>query len=91
MVQERPAYTKFREFINKVIVPNGEEIFSLINKQIAKEVGIVLSESTAHIEGTKQEANANKIIFVRKTNVPFRSLVLNREFQKEAVSVAHFR
>ena len=62
MEQERPAYTKFCDFINKVIVPNEEEIFSLISMQIAKEMGIDMDD--AFIDGTKFEANANKYKFV---------------------------
>lgn len=64
MEQERPIYTKFCDFINKVIVPNEEEIFSLISIQIAKELGIEMDD--AFIDGTKFEANANKYKFVWK-------------------------
>ena len=64
MNQERPLYTKFCDFINKVIVPNEEEIFSLISMQIAKEMGIEMDD--ALIDGTKFEANANKYKFVWK-------------------------
>ena len=64
MEQETPRYTKFCEFINKVIVPNEEEIFSLINLEIQKETGIVFDD--AFIDGTKYEANANKYKFVWK-------------------------
>ena len=64
MEQERPIYTKFCDFINKVIVPNEGEIFSLISIQIAKEMGIEMDD--AFIDGTKFEANANKYKFVWK-------------------------
>ena len=64
MEQETPRYTKFCEFINKVIVPNEEEIFSLINLEIKKEIGIIFED--AFIDGTKYEANANKYKFVWK-------------------------
>ena len=64
MEQERPIYTKFCDFINKVIVPNEEEIFSLLSIQIAKEMGIEMDD--AFIDGTKFEANANKYKFVWK-------------------------
>jgi len=64
MEQERPTYTKFCDFINKVIVPNEEEIFSLISLQIAKEMGIEMDD--AFVDGTKFEANANKYKFVWK-------------------------
>ena len=64
MEQETPPYTKFCEFINKVVVPNEEEIFSLINLEIQKEAGIDFED--AFIDGTKYEANANKYKFVWK-------------------------
>ncbi len=64
MEQETPTYTKFCEFINKVIVPNEEEVFSLINLEIQKETGIDFED--AFIDGTKYEANANKYKFVWK-------------------------
>ena len=59
-------FTTICKFINKVIVPNEEEIFSLIMKQLATDVGLVLSESDAFIDGTKYQANANKYRFVWK-------------------------
>lgn len=64
MEQERPLHTKFCDFMNKVIVPNEEEIFSLISMEIAKEMGIEMDD--AFIDGTKFEANANKYKFVWK-------------------------
>lgn len=64
MEQETPRHTKFCEFINKVIVPNEEEIFSLINSEIQKVTGIEFED--AFIDGTKYEANANKYKFVWK-------------------------
>ena len=57
-------FTTICKFINKVIVPSEEELFSLIMKQIASEVGITLNESDAFIDGTKYQANANKYKFV---------------------------
>lgn len=64
MEQETPRYTKFCDFINKVIVPNEEQIFSLINQEIQKETKIIFDD--AFIDGTKYEANANKYKFVWK-------------------------
>ena len=64
MDQERPIYSKFCDFINKVIVPNEEEIFSLITMEISKEMNLELDD--AFIDGTKYEANANKYKFVWK-------------------------
>ena len=59
-------FTTICKFINKVIVPNEEIIFSAIMIQTSKEVGIALSESDAFIDGTKYQANANKYKFVWK-------------------------
>ena len=67
-------FTTICKFINKVIVPNEEEIFSLIMIQLTKEVGIVLSESDAFIDGTKYQANANKYKFVWKPTKRHRKL-----------------
>jgi transposase len=64
MEQTTPSYTTFCHFINKVIVPNEEEIFGLINAAIQKEIGIDFED--AFIDGTKYEANANKYKFVWK-------------------------
>ena len=67
-------FTTICKFINKVIVPNEEEIFSLIMIQLANEVSIVLSESDAFIDGTKYQANANKYKFVWKPTKRHRKL-----------------
>lgn len=64
MEQTTPNYTTFCHFINKVIVPNEEEIFGLINTTIQREMGIAFDD--AFIDGTKYEANANKYKFVWK-------------------------
>lgn len=67
-------FTTICKFINKVIVPNEEKIFSLIMKQLATDVGLILSESDAFIDGTKYEANANKYKFVWKPTKRHRKL-----------------
>lgn len=64
MEEIRPAYTTISNFINNVIVPNEEEIFGLINKQILKELSIDMRD--VFVDGTKFEANANKYKFVWK-------------------------
>ena len=64
MEQTKVSYSTFSHFINKVIVPNEKEIFSLLNLQIKKELNIDFDD--AFIEGTKIEANANKYKFVWK-------------------------
>ena len=40
MEQTKVSYSTFSHFINKVIVPNEKEIFSLLNLQIKKELNI---------------------------------------------------
>lgn len=67
-------FTTICKFINKVIVPNEEKIFSLIMKQLATDVGLILSESDAFIDGTKYQANANKYKFVWKPTKRHRKL-----------------
>ncbi len=57
-------YSTISKFINNVIVPNEKEIFSLICKQLKKELNIDFED--AFIDGTKIEANANKYKFVWK-------------------------
>ena len=42
MEQETPVHTKFCEFINKVIVPNEEEIFSKLIKKFKKKQELFL-------------------------------------------------
>ena len=64
MEQTKVSYSTFSHFINKVIVPNEKEIFSLLNLQIKKELNIDFDD--AYIDGTKFEANANKYKFVWK-------------------------
>ena len=64
MEQTKVDYTTICKFINKVIVPNEKEIFSLLNKQIKEEINIDFED--AFIDGTKFEANANKYKFVWK-------------------------
>lgn len=64
MEQCQVDYTTISRFINKVIVPNEDEIFSLLCKQLQKETGIFFDD--AFIDGTKYEANANKYKFVWK-------------------------
>ena len=64
MEQVRPSYSTIANFINKVIVPYEEEIFSAVNRQILKDMSIDLED--VFIDGTKWEANANKYKFVWK-------------------------
>ena len=59
-----PDYSSICIFINKYILPYQTEIFTLINKQIIKELN--LNIDNVYIDGTKFEANANKYKFVWK-------------------------
>ena len=62
MEQERPSYKTINDFINNVITPNRDAIFSLITKAIIDEFN--LDTSDQYLDGTKFEANANKYKFV---------------------------
>lgn len=64
MEQTKVDHATICSFINKVVVPNEKEIFSLINAQIKGELGIEFDD--AFIDGSKFEANANKYKFVWK-------------------------
>lgn len=64
MEQTFVNYSTISKFINNVIVPNEKEVFSLICKQLKKELNITFED--AFIDGTKIEANANKYKFVWK-------------------------
>lgn len=64
MEQMKVDYTTISKFINAVIVPNEQEIFSLVCAQLKEELGISFDD--AFIDGTKLEANANKYKFVWK-------------------------
>jgi len=57
-------HTVIGDFINNIIVPNRDKIFSLITKAIVDECNLDINE--VFIDGTKFEANANKYKFVWK-------------------------
>ena len=59
-----PDYSTIGNFINTYIVPYQYEIFTHINKEIAKELNLDISN--IYLDGTKIEANANKYKFVWK-------------------------
>lgn len=59
-----PSYATISRFIQNVIAPNTEQIFACIIKRIFKETQ--LNMQTVFLDGTKQEANANKYKFVWK-------------------------
>ena len=58
MEGEMPDHSVIGDFINKYMLPYRYEIFTLITKQIIKE--LKLNISTSYLDGTKIEANANK-------------------------------
>lgn len=59
-----PKHSTIGDFINIYIVPYQYEIFTLISKQIIKELNLNIDD--VFIDGTKIEANANKYKFVWK-------------------------
>lgn len=59
-----PSYASFCNFINKVIKPHAEEVFTLVTDAIRRKFG--LSFDDCYIDGTKMEADANKYKFVWK-------------------------
>ena len=60
----KPSYATISNFINDIIKPNIDEIFSLVTKAIFNECK--LSMDDVFIDGTKIEADANKYKFVWK-------------------------
>ncbi len=59
-----PDHSVIGDFINEYILPYQYEIFTMINKQIIKELNLDISD--VYNDGTKFEANANKYKFVWK-------------------------
>ena len=59
-----PSYASFCNFINGVIRPHTDEIFSAVTSSIMKELS--LDMDVCYIDGTKIEADANKYKFVWK-------------------------
>ena len=64
MDQNRPSHMRFGDFINEIIVPNRNEIFHMITKEIIRECGLMLDD--VFIDGSRFEADANKYKFVWK-------------------------
>lgn len=58
MEHKTPSYRTFGYFINEILKPSVEELFSYINKKIFTEQHVDLSH--LYIDGSKFEANANK-------------------------------
>ena len=61
---ERPSHISFGRYINKIIKPRQDEIFSTVTSAILKRLSVDLSD--CFIDGTKIEADANKYKFVWK-------------------------
>ena len=61
---ETPSYACFCNFINEVIKPHADEIFSAVTSTIMKKLS--LDMDVCFIDGTKIEADANKYKFVWK-------------------------
>ena len=59
-----PSYVSISNFINDVIMPNIDKIYSSITKTIFEECNINMDDS--FIDGSKFEADANKYKFVWK-------------------------
>lgn len=64
MEQERPSYVTISKFLNNIVVPRQEEIFSRIISTIVKRFEIDIDD--VFLDGAKFEANANKYKFVWK-------------------------
>ena len=64
MEQERPSYVTISSFLNNVVVPLQNEIFSRIISTIITYFNIDIDD--VFLDGTKFEANANKYKFVWK-------------------------
>ena len=62
MEHKMPSYRTFGYFINEILKPSVEELFSDINKKIFAEQHVDLSH--LYIDGSKFEANANKYSWV---------------------------
>lgn len=64
MEHDTPSYRTFGYFINNIMKPSVEDLFSDINKKIFTEEHVDLSH--LYIDGSKFEANANKYTWVWK-------------------------
>lgn len=64
MERERPSYATISSFLNNVVVPNQEEVFSKIIASVIERFGINIDD--VFLDGTKFEANANKFKFAWK-------------------------
>lgn len=64
MDEEKPDYSTFSKFFNRVILPHADEIFAAVTKAFLKICHVDIDE--CHIDGTKFEARSNKYKVVWK-------------------------
>ena len=64
MNQEQPSHNVIKDCINRYILPYQYEIFTMITKEIIKD--LFVDVTVQYDDGTKIEANANKYKFVWK-------------------------
>lgn len=88
--QEVPSFKTIHEFINTVIRPNKDVIFTRITKTIVNELNININD--CYLDGTKIEANANKYKFVYKprkikTNLENKIDVLLKVMRKDLANI----
>lgn len=94
----KPSHESFQRFIHDDLKMGIEEIFYEVNKYIAKHDEI--DTSTLYIDGSKFEANANKMTFVwKKATLKHRNRCwmktmneissLNRTLQEEGIEIRY--
>ena len=64
MEQGRPSYATISTFLNNVVVPNQQKIFSKIIASVIRRFGVNIDD--VFLDGTKFEANANKFALVKR-------------------------
>lgn len=64
MEEKKPSYSTISRFCNNVVVASQKELYSCLIKTIVKKFNIDVSDT--FIDGTKFEANANRLKFVWK-------------------------
>lgn len=64
MERGKPSYVTISSFLNNVVVPNQQEIFSKIIAPVIERFDINIDD--VFLDGTKFEANANKFKYVWK-------------------------
>ena len=69
---EAPSHTTVWRFLNRVVMPDADAILSAFVKGVGQSCGIGFE--TAFVDGTKQEANANRYKFVWKPTTFHRRL-----------------